>query len=182
MQIYQCPFYNIKEQLSNICQVFNASFSASEGENEGQVIAQFTEQMLTTTDEDQLYCFVAQQDQQLVGGVLFSELKFNDSIKAFILSPMAIHPDFQRQGIGQKLIAFALEQLKADGVELVITYGDPNYYTKVGFKPVTEAQIKAPLPLSFPHGWIAQSLIGNTLPSIKEKPVCVAALNQAQLW
>ena len=35
---------------------------------------------------------------------------------------------------GQQLINFGLAHLKEIGVELVFTYGDMNFYSKVGFK------------------------------------------------
>ena len=60
----------------------------------------------------------------------------------------------QKKGIGQQLICFGIEQLKSKGIELLFTYGDPNYYSKVGFVSVTEEAIKAPLKLNFPHGWL----------------------------
>jgi predicted N-acetyltransferase YhbS len=39
-----------------------------------------------------------------------------------------------------------------------MTYGDPSYYAKVGFMPISEADAQAPFPLSHPEGWLAQSL------------------------
>jgi predicted N-acetyltransferase YhbS len=67
------------------------------------------------------------------------------------------------------LIQFGLETLSKDGVELAITYGDPNFYSKVGFQSVTEAVVPAPIPLQHPEGWLAQSLNGNEIKSIESK-------------
>ena len=58
---------------------------------------------------------------------------FESGINAFILSPMATLTDHQRKGVGQKLINSGLKTLKEDGAELAITYGDFNFYSKVGF-------------------------------------------------
>lgn len=53
------------------------------------------------------------------------------------------------------------------GVELIFTYGDPNYYSKVGFKPASQQVAKAPFESSYPEGWLGLSLTGaaiNRLP------------------
>ncbi|MCG5517084.1 MULTISPECIES: hypothetical protein [unclassified Ectothiorhodospira] len=41
---------------------------------------------------------------------------------------------------------------------MVLTYGDPNYYSRIGFKPITEALAPAPFTLKQPEGWLGQSL------------------------
>lgn len=78
--------------------------------------------------------------------------------RAFILSPVAVSTDVQGKGVGQALIRYGLDHLKSLGVELVFTYGDPGYYSKVGFEQITEAIVKAPWPLSQPIGWLALAL------------------------
>jgi len=60
-------------------------------------------------------------------------LTFESEVNAFLLGPVAIHTSYQGKGIGQKLINFGLNTLKENGVELAFTYGDPNFYSKVGF-------------------------------------------------
>jgi len=58
-------------------------------------------------------------------------------------------------------------------VNVVITYGDPSFYSKVGFEPLSEKIIKAPVTLSMPDGWLAQSLTEDPVPVINERPTCV---------
>jgi putative acetyltransferase len=67
-------------------------------------------------------------------------------------------------------------------VDLAITYGDPKFYSKVGFHSVTEAVVPAPIPLQHPEGWLAQSLKGNEIEPIKGKSSCVEALNRPEYW
>ena len=138
--------------------------------------------LIASTDIHDLYGFVASEAKEIIGCIFFSRLTFESDIRAFLLSPVAIHTNFQRKGIGQKLINFGLNALKADGVELVFTYGDPNYYCKVGFSPITEELIKAPLKLSYPAGWLAQSLVSSEIPSIPGNSRCVAAFNKPKIW
>ena len=80
------------------------------------------------------------------------------------------------------IINFGISHLKSQGVNLVFTYGDPNFYSRVGFKPVSESTIKAPLKLSYPEGWLAQSLDGSRIKAIKGAVHCVEALNDQKYW
>jgi len=88
----------------------------------------------------------------------------------------------QGQGIGQQLIRFGLDELRVRGEELVFTYGDPNYYSKVGFKAVPEKTAKAPFALSQPEGWLGQSLTTVAIEPLPGYARCVAAFNEPDLW
>lgn len=102
--------------------------------------------------------------------------------EAFILAPVATRTDQQRRGVAQNLINFGLNALKNDGVELVLTYGDPRFYSKVGFRVISEALIPPPFKLSQPEGWMAQSLLGEQIDPIQGKSRCVEALNKPEYW
>jgi putative acetyltransferase len=106
----------------------------------------------------------------------------SSEVNTFLLSPVAIHTSHQGKGIGQKLIKFGLNTLKENGVELVFTYGDPKYYSKVGFSPVAEEIVKAPFKLTYPEGWIAQSLVNDKIKPITGSSYCVEAFNNAEYW
>jgi len=175
------PAYNPSD-IEEIKQLFIKTFSDSEGKSEGLLIGNLVHDLISSTDSHDLYGFVATENKQIIGCIFFSKLTFEHKIKAFLLSPVAIHTDFQRKGIGQKLINFGLNILKENGVELIFTYGDPNYYSKVGFNPITEKLIKAPLKLSYPEGWLAQSLVGDEIQPITGNSYCVKAFNKPKLW
>lgn len=95
---------------------------------------------------------------------------------------MAVAPGRQRHGIGQALLSHALDALRSEGIQIAITYGDPDYFGRVGFLPITEHQARAPLPLSLPHGWIGQSLTGEPMPDLRGPSTYVSALNRNDLW
>ncbi len=86
------------------------------------------------------------------------------------------------KGIGQKLINFGINELKENGVQIVFTYGDPAYYSKVGFNQITEEIVKAPLKMSQPEGWLGQSLVSDKIEPIAGNSSCVEALNKAEYW
>ena len=99
-----------------------------------------------------------------------------------MLSPLAIHPDYQGRGLGQKLINFALDRLKENRVSLVMTYGDPAFYSKAGFCQVSEKQIQPPYKLSQPEGWLALSPTEENIQPTSEKMSCLAAFQKPEIW
>jgi len=170
--------YNLQE----IKQLFTKTFSDSEGKDEGLLIGNMVHALLTNTTPQDLYCFVATENEQIIGSIIFSRISFDSEINAFILSPVAISTIYQGKGIGQKLIIFGINSLKEDGVELVFTYGDPNFYSKVGFTQIPEKLVKAPLKLTYPEGWLGQALASNEVKPINGKSYCVEALKKPELW
>ena len=163
-------------------QLFIKTFSDSEGQSEGEVIGRLVRDLMGSTDANDLYCFIATENEQIIGGVFFTKMIFESGINAFILSPMATLTDHQGKGVGQKLINFGLKTLKKDGVGLAITYGDPNFYSKVGFSAITEQVVPAPQKLEQPEGWLAQSLVDDEIEPIAGKSHCVEKLNKPELW
>ena len=163
-------------------QLFINTFSDSEGQSEGKVIGNLVRGFMDSTDANDLYCFIATENEQIIGSIFFTRMKFESGINAFILSPAATHTDHQGKGVGQKLINFGLDTLKEHGVELAITYGDPNFYSKVGFSVITEKLVPAPLKLEYPEGWLAQSLVSDEIEPITGKSYCVEELNKPELW
>lgn len=173
---------NSPNNLDEIKQLFTNVFSDSEGQSEGLLIGNFVYDLMTSTDDQDLYGFVALENEKIIGSIFFSRMTFETEINAFILSPVAIHTNYQRKGVGQKLINFVIKHLKEKGVELVFTYGDPKFYSKVGFSLISEKLVKAPLTLTYPEGWLAQSLVGDKIEPITGDSYCVDALNNPEYW
>ncbi|WP_191603419.1 GNAT family N-acetyltransferase [Marinomonas algicola] len=169
-------------QSSEVIGLFKSVFSETEGEAEGQVIADFVSNLITTTKREDLIGCIAENNGSIVGCIFFSRLTVPSDDVAFILSPVAVLTEVQGQGIGKTLIEYGLEHLKAQNVSLAFTYGDPAYYAKFGFKHMDENIVKAPCPLSQPIGWLAQSLDGHSIQAMKGATQCVDALNDPSLW
>ncbi|MGI9365274.1 MAG: GNAT family N-acetyltransferase [Rhizobiaceae bacterium] len=170
-------------QESDIIDLFTTTFSASEGAEEGKVIGQFVTDLIQTTPQQDLYVFSAHQGDVLAGCIFFSRLLFQlDKRTVFILSPVAVRTDMQKQGTGQKLIAFGLDGLRREGVDIAVTYGDPDYYSKVGFAQISEDTASAPQKLQYPHGWLGQNLNGGEIKPLAGASDCVPALNNPDLW
>ena len=169
---------NIEEVKDLVTKVF----SDSEGQAEGLVIGNLTYNLMAGTDVQDLYGFVTVENEKIIGSIFFTKLRFQSEVNAFLLSPVAIQTNYQGQGIGQKLINFGIHHLKENGVELVFTYGDPKFYSKVGFSPINEQLVKAPLKLSYPEGWLGQSLVNDKIEPITGNSYCVEALNKQEYW
>ena len=178
-------FSTYKESdIEEIKQLFLRVFSDSEGREEGSLIGGLVLDLMTSTETQDIYGFIATENDQIVGSIFFTRLEFESTgtDRAFILSPVAIHTNHQGKGIGQDLINFGIKHLKENGVRLAFTYGDPKFYSKVGFRSITETIAKAPLELSQPEGWLCQSLTGDEIKPIAGNSHCVEALNKPEYW
>ena len=96
--------------------------------------------------EDSL-SFVAEADGRLVGHVLYTHA-FLDApsqvVDVLVLSPVAVRPDRQNQGVGGLLITRSLQALSARGEPLVFLEGHPGYYPRFGFERASEVGFTAP--------------------------------------
>ena len=168
--------------IEEIKQLFTDVFSDAEGESEGEVIGSLAFDIMTGTDAHDLYGFIVIENEKIIGSIFFTRLTFENGVTTFLLSPVAIHTSYQGKGIGQKLINFGINHLKENGVSIVFTYGDPNFYSKVGFNLITEKIAKAPFKLSQPEGWLAQSLVSDEVKPLSGNSYCVEAFNKPEIW
>ena len=169
-----------------VVDLFTSVFTDSEGEEEGVMVGGLAQDLVTNTDAADLLGFVAEDSEEIVAAIMFSRLVLagaDESTVSFLLSPVAVHQKDQGQGIGQRLIRSGLESLKADGVKCVITYGDPRFYAKVGFRSLLPERVQPPFPLSQPHGWLGQDLQdAAAIDSLEGKCGCVSAFNDPRYW
>jgi predicted N-acetyltransferase YhbS/nitroreductase len=166
-----------------IVDLFTASFSDAEGEQEGAAIRSLVRDLLDGTDPADIEVFTAEDDGTLIGAAIFTRLRYlRDDRAVFLLSPMAVATERQGLGIGQDLLRHALQVLRAGGVDVVITYGDPDFYGHVGFEPLSEETARAPLPLSRPEGWLGLALSESPLTPLRGPSACVAALTDPYHW
>lgn len=172
-----------KGREAEIIDLFTSTFTASEGEEEGVLIGELVRNLLGGTAPEDLFVFTAEEDGAIIGGIVFSRLRYEQDQRAvFVLAPVAVAPIQQGKGIGQRLLSHGLAALRSAGVDIAMTYGDPNYYRKVGFLPISEADAAAPVPLNHPEGWLAQSLTDRAMAPLKGPSSCVEALNNPVFW
>ena len=64
--------------------------------------------------------------------------------KELALAPLAVLPEYQKQGIGKKLIEEGHKIAKKLGYHFSVVLGSENYYPKMGYVPAIQFEIKSP--------------------------------------
>ena len=162
--------------------LFADVFTNAESADEGILVSRLAREIITVTDPSELPGCIAVKDGQITGCILFSKVTMDSPVEARMLAPVAIATAHQGKGIGQALIRYGLDVLRILGIELVITYGDPRFYGKVGFEPISPRQIQPPYELSQPVGWLGQSLGESPLERIRGACTCVKPLMDPVYW
>jgi Acetyltransferases len=79
-------------------------------------------------------CFAAFEDDVFVG-VLIGRIQIYAEDEFYIMQ-LAIHPQYRRKGIGNKLLIYCMEQIKSEGIthiELMTAPHDTVFYEKCNF-------------------------------------------------
>ncbi|MCI5149787.1 MAG: N-acetyltransferase [Candidatus Electrothrix sp. MAN1_4] len=171
-----------KSKQKEVAELFTSVFTSSEGEKEGKLIGKLSSVLASNIDNEETICFGVYEKDALIGSIFFTRLQFNEPIQVYMLAPVAVSTEHQGKGLGKALINYGLNELKKRSVNVAITYGDPSFYSKVGFQALSENVIQAPLKLSMPVGWLGQSLSGEPIPAINERPTCVKGFNDPVYW
>ena len=102
---------------------------------------------------------VAFIDSSLVGNIIFTKCAADAGRpKSALLAPLAVAPEWQRQGIGSSLVRTGLRQLREEGISAVYVLGDPAYYGRLGFSPERSVRTPYPLPPEWADAWQSQTL------------------------
>lgn len=158
------------------CEAFNSNKEAD-----------LTKEMLSDPSAEPLISLIAISENQAVGHILFTKAHLSnnpDKVSISILAPLAIVPNFQKQGIGSKLVKKGLEILNKSCVDLVFVLGHPKYYPKFGFTPARKFGFEAPYPIpkEDSDAWMVQALQPNIIGKVSGKVVCCDALNKPEHW
>lgn len=80
---------------------------------------------------------VAEIDGKIVGSIMYTVGSLiseeGTTKKCLSFGPVAVHPDYQRKGIGKALIEATFDLAKDMGYESVIIFGHPSNYVARGF-------------------------------------------------
>jgi putative acetyltransferase len=101
--------------------------------------------------------FVAEDEGELVGFTMLSYVGLEER-RVLILTPMAVRPDRQREGIGKTVVRAALAAADARGEPLVLVEGVPSYYPQFGFRPALELGLLRPDERIPEPAWLAAPL------------------------
>lgn len=151
--------------------------------SEAEIVAQLAIDLLEDETAKPVLSLVAEDDGEIVGNIIFSSIKAEGAERgsAYILAPLAVAKEFHGCGIGTQLINQGLQALRERGAEIVLVLGDPNYYSRTGFK--AGHRIKPPYKLGYPpEAWMAQELVKGALEKAQGKIQCAKCLNSPELW
>jgi putative acetyltransferase len=138
MDIWIRPFR--PEYLDAIVAVNDAAFG---GPDEGRITRALH------ADSDSVLSLVASGNTEIAAHIEFFRIRIDGAPVGVGLGPMSVLPEYQKTGIGGRLIRFGLTALQGAGETLVFVLGHDTYYPKFGF---TEAAAKPfSAPWSGPH-------------------------------
>jgi putative acetyltransferase len=89
-----------------------------------------------------LLSLVATVNDQVAGHIMYSPLIIAENVHGVALGPMAVVQEYQRQGIGTKLVEVGNQKIKDAGYPFIIVVGHAEYYPRFGFRPASEYGFK----------------------------------------
>lgn len=90
---------------------------------------------------------IAEEENKILGHVLLTKALINGedtSFEALALAPLAVLPEYQKSGIGKKLMNKAIERARELGYKSIVVLGHEKYYPKFGFEKASKYGVKAP--------------------------------------
>lgn len=115
------------EQPDDNANVRNVHLQAFETETEANLVDALRNAGI------ELISLVAEDQGEVIGHILFSPVEVEGSAAVMGLAPMAVLPEWQRQGVGTKLINEGLKVCERSGYDAVVVLGFPEYYPRFGF-------------------------------------------------
>ena len=165
-----------EEHIKNVyLQAFNDS--------EARIVADVAVNLLKENQSAKIISLIAVENNEIVGHIAFSPVFIETSNENFgyILAPLAVVPKYQKNTIGTSLITHGLDTISSMGSFIVFVYGDPQYYSRFGFKTDLAQDFIPPHTLQFPEGWHALKINSAVFPE-RGNLKCVASLDDPDLW
>ena len=151
--------------------------------------AQLTADLLKDNTAEPILSLLAFNGKEAIGHILFTRVYINEmDIKQplmHILAPLAVIPEYQKQGIGGQLIKEGLRRLTELGTEMVFVLGHMDYYPKFGFIPGAQQigfSAPYPIPSEYSNAWMVQSLNPKGFVIDKGNVICSNGLNKPEHW
>jgi putative acetyltransferase len=139
------------QDINAISHVNNRAFSQK---NEAKLINKLRNRGVLTIS------LVAIENKQIVGHIAFSPViveSESSNWEAITLAPMAVLPEYQRQGIGSHLVHAGLDECRRLGHMIVVVLGHPNYYPCFGFVSAKEKGVDCEYDVP-PEAWMLLEL------------------------
>jgi len=90
---------------------------------------------------------VAEYNKEIVGYIMLTTIKIGESTE-LALAPLAVAPNYQKQGVGSKLIMAAHAKAKQLGYHYSVVLGNEMYYPRFGYVQADSLGIAAPFDVT----------------------------------
>ncbi len=139
-------------------------------------VAGFTEAIRASAGYVPELTFVGEEDGEIVGYTMLSYvgLAGGPPGRLLTLTPVAVRPDKQRQGVGTAVVRAAVAAAEERGEPLVLVEGIPAYYPRFGFVSATELGLERPDERILDPAWLALPL--SVLRSEHPRPGCLSVV------
>jgi len=179
MELNLCIRESAPAYLKDLFEVERRAFNSEEE-------ADLVRELLDDPSAEPRLSLLAVYEERAVGHILFTRGYVDPEIdlKVSILAPLAVLPEYQKQGIGGRLIKEGLAILGKRGVDLVFVLGHPSYYPQHGFKPAVPAGFAPPYYIApeFTDAWMVQPLNPTCWGSCQGQVKCAQALDRPEYW
>lgn len=120
---------------------------------------------------------VAEVDGKIAGSIMYTEARLTRedgrSGKCLSFGPLAIHPEYQRKGIGKALIETTFEAAKEMGYECVVIFGNPGNYVSRGFLSCCRVNVCTEEAEAYDRLFPFGPAAGNSLQMVRLVSVCL---------
>ncbi|MCM1134247.1 MAG: N-acetyltransferase [Clostridium sp.] len=103
---------------------------------------------------------------KVVGNVMYTKSKLVDEkgeeFPVLTFGPISVEPEYQRQGIGKKLLERSFQKAAAMGYKAIVIYGNPDNYVSRGFKSCAKYNVRSGQG-TFPAAMLVKELVAGTL-------------------
>lgn len=148
--------------------------------------AMLTRDLLADPTAKPVLSLLAYNGAQPIGHILFTKATITTAphIKASMLAPLAVVPQYQKQGVGGALIKKGLQLQSQSGIELVFVLGHIEYYPKYGFTPAAKLGFEPtyPIPNEVADAWMVQALKPGIIGAVSGKVMGCDAMNRPENW
>jgi len=151
---------------------------------ENALVARLAVDLLEVASRPDTIALVAACGEDVVGHVAFSPVRADADAEwlGYLLAPLGVKPEHQRRRVGTMLVERGIEKISGTGADVLLVYGDPDYYRQFGFRAETASRYRPPYALQYPSGWQAVLLHEGSARDEAVALSCVAPLGDPALW
>ncbi len=89
---------------------------------------------------------VAERSGQIIGNIMYTKARLANEVgnrkDILTFGPISVLPEYQRRGIGKRLIETSFAKAAAMGYEVVVIFGNPGNYVNRGFKSCEKYNVR----------------------------------------